>query len=163
MERLTTGGPWESLYGYARAVKAGPWIVTAGCTATVQGDVRCVGDPAGQTKEAFRIALDAIVDAGASVGDVVRTRMYITDPMHADAVGRAHGELFGVVKPAATVVVTRLLHPEQLVQVEVEAYHPEEPTAPERAGWRDSAGLSADDPGNDGLSAPGDLLLEGLL
>ncbi|MEV6525547.1 RidA family protein [Longispora sp. NPDC051575] len=126
VERYTTGGPWESLYGYARAVKAGPWIVTAGCTATVQGDVRCVGDPGGQTKEAFRIALDAIVDAGASVGDVVRTRMYITDPMHADAVGRAHGELFGVVKPAATVVVTRLLHPEQLVQVEVEAYLPDE-------------------------------------
>ncbi|WP_026212251.1 RidA family protein [Longispora albida] len=125
VQRFSSNGPWESLYGYSRAVKAGPWIVSAGCTATVDGDVRCAGDPAGQTKEAFRIALDAIVDAGASVGEVVRTRMYITDPAHADAVGRAHGELFGVVKPAATLVVAaRLLHPDHLVEVEVEAYHP---------------------------------------
>ena len=97
VQRYISGGPWENLYGYSRAVKAGPWIITAGCTATVNGEVLCVGDPAGQTKEALRIALDAIVEAGASLGDVVRTRMYITDPAHADAVGRAHGELFGIV------------------------------------------------------------------
>ncbi|HZE38488.1 MAG TPA: RidA family protein [Stackebrandtia sp.] len=122
--RVGSGGPWEDLYGYARAVQAGPWILTSGCTSTVDGKVVHVGDPAAQTKEAFRVALDALVDAGGTVRDVVRTRMYVTDPAHADPVGRAHGELFGLVRPAATlVVVSRLLHPDQLVEVEVEAYH----------------------------------------
>jgi enamine deaminase RidA (YjgF/YER057c/UK114 family) len=125
VQRYVSGGPWESLYGYSRAIKAGPWVITAGCTATVQGNVLHVGEPAAQTKEAFRIALDAIVEADASLEDVVRTRMYITNPSHADAVGRAHGELFSMVKPAATlIVVARLLHPDHLVEVEVEAYRP---------------------------------------
>lgn len=123
IERIGSGGPWEQLYGYVRAVKAGPWIISSGCTATVDGKVVHVGDVAAQAKEAFRIALDSMVEAGASLTDVVRTRMYVTDPAYADAVGRAHGELFGLVKPAATlVVVARLLHPDQLVEVEVEAY-----------------------------------------
>lgn len=124
IQRVGSGGPWEQLYGYVRAVKAGPWIISSGCTSTVDGEVVHVGDVAAQAKEAFRIALDSLVEAGASLTDVVRTRMYVTDPSYADAVGRAHGELFGLVKPAATlVVVSRLLHPDQLVEVEVEAYH----------------------------------------
>ncbi|GAA4898071.1 enamine deaminase RidA (YjgF/YER057c/UK114 family) [Stackebrandtia albiflava] len=123
--RVGSGGPWEDLYGYARAVAAGPWVVTSGCTATVDGRVLHVGDPAEQAKEAFRIALDGLVQAGGSLSDVIRTRMYVIDPGHADAVGRAHGELFGLVRPAATlVVVARLLHPDQLVEVELEAYLP---------------------------------------
>jgi enamine deaminase RidA (YjgF/YER057c/UK114 family) len=124
IKRVGSGGPWEQLYGYARAVAAGPWILTSGCTSTVDGAVKHAGDPAEQAKEAFRIALDALVDAGGSIRDVVRTRMYVTDPSYADPVGRAHGELFGLVRPAATlVVVARLLHPDQLVEVEIEAYH----------------------------------------
>ncbi|MGH8883457.1 MAG: Rid family hydrolase, partial [Stackebrandtia sp.] len=95
IQRIGSDGPWEQVYGYCRAVVTGPWIITSGCTATVGGKVVHVGDPAGQAKEAFRIAIDAIVEAGGSVSDVVRTRMYVTDPAHADAVGRAHGELFG--------------------------------------------------------------------
>lgn len=121
--RMGSGGPWEGLYGYSRAVRTGPWIITSGCTATVDGQVRHVGDPAAQAKEAFRIALDAVVELGGRVTDVVRTRMYVVDPAHAAAVGRVHGELFGPVRPAATlVVVARLLDPDHLVEVDVEAY-----------------------------------------
>lgn len=124
--RVGSGGPWEQLYGYSRAVAAGDWIVSAGCTATVDGKVVHVGDPGAQTKVAFQIGLDGIVEAGGSVSDVVRTRMYVTDPSYADAVGRAHGELFGLVRPAATlVVVARLLDPDQLVEIEIEAYVPQ--------------------------------------
>jgi enamine deaminase RidA (YjgF/YER057c/UK114 family) len=119
IERFGSGGPWEDAYGYSRAVRVGDRVLTAGCTATVDGEVTAVGDPYAQTLVAFRIALDA---AGVSPGDVIRTRMYVTDRAHADAVGRAHGELFRAVRPAATlVVVAGLLHPDHLVEVEVEA------------------------------------------
>ncbi len=121
--RHGSGGPWERAYGYSRVACAGGWVVSAGCTSTVDGAVTAVGDPYGQTVQAFRIALDALARAGAGPDDVVRTRMYVTDRAYADAVGRAHGELFGAVKPVATmVVVAGLLHPDHLVEVEVEAY-----------------------------------------
>jgi enamine deaminase RidA (YjgF/YER057c/UK114 family) len=121
--RYGSGGPWEETYGYSRVVSAGPWLLTAGCTSTVDGVVTHVGDPAAQTRQALAIALDALAGAGATVGDVIRTRMYVVDPAHADAVGRAHGEVFRDVRPAATlVVVARLLHPDHLVEVEVEAW-----------------------------------------
>jgi enamine deaminase RidA (YjgF/YER057c/UK114 family) len=121
--RLGSGGPWEAAIGYSRAVAAGPWVLTAGCTATVDGVVGPVGDPYGQATVAFGIALEALARAGAAPADVVRTRMYVTDAAHGDAVGRAHAEAFGAVRPAATmVVVAGLLHPDHLVEVEVEAY-----------------------------------------
>lgn len=123
VKRMSSGGIWEQRYGYSRVVVAGPWVITSGSTSTVNGAVAHVGDPYAQAREAFRIALDAVVEAGAGVADVVRTRMYVTAPEYAEAVGKAHGELFGVVRPAATlVVVARLLHPDHLVEVEVEAY-----------------------------------------
>jgi enamine deaminase RidA (YjgF/YER057c/UK114 family) len=123
IERFSSGGPWEDVYGYSRVVRAGDLLITAGCTATVDGVVTGVGDPRAQTLTAFGIALDALASAGASPADVIRTRMYLTDADHADAVARAHGEVFGGVRPAATlVVVARLLHPDHLVEVEVEAY-----------------------------------------
>ena len=118
-------GPWEDRYGYSRVVTAGPFVLTAGCTSTVDGAVAHVGDAGGQAREAFRIALDALARAGAGVGNVVRTRMYVVRPADADAVGLAHGELFGTVRPAATMVfVAGLIHPDHLVEVEVEAYVP---------------------------------------
>lgn len=124
-DRYFSGGPYEEIYGYARAVRTGNRVVTAGCTSTVDGAVTGVGDPRAQTLTAFQIALDALASVGASVGDVVRTRMYVTDRAHADAVGRAHGELFGAVRPAATlVIVAGLIHPDMLVEVEVEAFSP---------------------------------------
>ncbi|MEU8297300.1 RidA family protein [Micromonospora sp. NPDC048909] len=121
--RLGSGGPWEATYGYARVVRAGELAWTAGCTSTVDGQVAHVGDAAAQTAQALRIALDALAEVGAQPGDVVRSRMYVTDRGYADEVGRAHNAVFGAVRPAATlVVVAGLLDPEHLVEVELEAY-----------------------------------------
>ncbi|MGC1213612.1 MAG: RidA family protein [Micromonospora sp.] len=123
MTRLGSGGPWEVLYGYSRVVRAGDLAWTAGCTSTVDGQVVHVGDAAAQTAQALRIGLDALAEVGAQPSDVVRTRMYVTDRIYADEVGRAHNAVFGAVRPAATmVVVAGLLDPEHLVEVELEAY-----------------------------------------
>ncbi len=123
IDRFASGGPWEETYGYSRAVRAGDLVVTAGCTSTVDGAVTHPGDPHAQAATAFGVALAALHDAGGHAGQVVRTRMYVTDRAHADAVGRAHGEIFGEVRPAATmVIVAGLLDPEMLVEVELEAY-----------------------------------------
>ena len=122
ISRFSSGGPWEDTYGYSRVVRAGDLLVTAGCTATVDGVVTGLGDPHAQTMTAFRIALDALAAAGAGIEDVIRTRMYVTDRAHADAVGRAHGEIFAAVRPAAALlIVAGLLDPDMLVEVEVEA------------------------------------------
>ncbi|MEV7326982.1 RidA family protein [Micromonospora sp. NPDC093244] len=121
--RLGSGGPWEQRYGYSRVVRAGDLAWTAGCTSTVEGRVTHVGDPAAQTAQALRIGLAALAEVGAEPGDVVRTRMYVTDRLYADEVGQAHNAVFGAVRPAATlVVVAALLDPEHLVEVELEAY-----------------------------------------
>ena len=121
--RLGSGGPWEDIAGYSRVVAAGGWILTAGCTATVDGAVVHPGDATAQARVAFGIALDSIARAGGAAGNVVRTRMDVVDPADADAVIRVHGEFFGAVRPAATiVVVAALLHPDHLVEVEVEAF-----------------------------------------
>jgi enamine deaminase RidA (YjgF/YER057c/UK114 family) len=123
VERYGSGGPWEEIFGYSRVVKAGPHVLVAGCTSTVDGVVAHVGDAAAQTRQAFQIALAALDKAGASVDHVVRTRMYVVNREDADAVGRVHGELFASVKPASTMVmVAALIDPDHLVEVEVEAY-----------------------------------------
>lgn len=128
VKRVSAGGKWEGLFGYSQAVAVGPLVMTSACGAAVDGRPDLVDDAGAQAKEAFRAALDAMVRAGAGIGDVVRSRMYITQPEHAEAVGLAHGELFGVVRPTATVVVVaRLTHPDQLVAVELEAFR----------GWRE--------------------------
>ncbi len=125
MRRVSSGGPWEDVIGYSRAVLAGPWALTAGCTSTVDGEVTNVDDAHGQAVQAFGIALTALSELGVDVEHVVRTRMYVTDISLADDVGRAHSELFGAVRPVATMVeVGRLAHPDHLVEVEVEAYLP---------------------------------------
>jgi enamine deaminase RidA (YjgF/YER057c/UK114 family) len=119
------------MYGYSRVVHAGGLLVTAGCTSTLDGEIVHIGEPYAQAMQAFAIALDALSDAGAGIEDVVRTRMYVTAREYADAVGRAHGALFGAIRPAATlVVVAGLLHPDHLVEVEVEAYPGPSPATP---------------------------------
>jgi enamine deaminase RidA (YjgF/YER057c/UK114 family) len=124
--RLGSGGPWEDLYGYSRVVRVGPLAITAGCTSTVDGRVAHVGDAAAQTAQALRIGLDALAEVGAGPADVIRTRMYVTDRIYADEVGRAHNAVFGAVRPAATMVmVAGLIDPDHLVEVELEAYLPE--------------------------------------
>ncbi|OKI75125.1 RidA family protein [Micromonospora sp. CB01531] len=121
--RLGSGGPWEDRFGYSRVVRVGNLAITAGCTSTVDGQVAHVGDAAAQTAQALRIGLDALAEVGAGPANVIRTRMYVTDRRHADEVGRAHNAVFGAVRPVATmVVVAGLIDPEQLVEVELEAY-----------------------------------------
>ncbi len=121
--RLHSGGPWEEPYGYCRVVSAGGFVLTAGCTATVDGVVTGVGDAGSQARTAFGIAVDALERAGARIDQVVRTRMYVVRPEDAAAVGEAHGEFFRAAPPAATMVfVAGLLHPDMLVEVEVEAF-----------------------------------------
>jgi enamine deaminase RidA (YjgF/YER057c/UK114 family) len=125
VRRIGSGGPWEATIGYSRVVAAGPWLMTSGCTSTVNGVVTNVGDAGAQASVAITIALQALAIAGASVDDVVRTRMYIVERADADAVGRAHSDVFAKVLPAATmVVVAGLMHPDHLVEVEMEAYAP---------------------------------------
>jgi enamine deaminase RidA (YjgF/YER057c/UK114 family) len=125
VERFGSDNPWEATVGYCRAVRAGDHVHVSGTTAVVDGVVVGVGDAAEQTRVALRIIADALVRAGASLADVVRTRMFVTDIDDWEAVGRAHGEVFTAIRPAATMVeVSRLIDPELLVEIEVDAYAP---------------------------------------
>jgi len=121
-ERTAGTSPYEAAYGFSRAVRVGERILVSG-TAPVEADGSSTpGDAAGQARRCFAIILGAIADLGGSVGDVVRTRMYIVDPADADAVGAVHGEIFGDVRPAATMVVIKaLLRDEWRVEIEAEA------------------------------------------
>lgn len=120
---VASGGPWEGVYGYSRAVAVGDACFVAGTTdAGPDGESLHPGDAAGQARAAFAIVEGALAEAGFALEDVVRTRMYLVDPADADAVAAVHGELFAHVRPAATlVVVARLMRPGLLVEVEAEA------------------------------------------
>ena len=123
VRRISSGGPWEDVVGYSRAVVAGPWVLVSGSTSTVDGEVRHEGDPYAQTLEAFGVVRRALEQAGVSLEDVVRTRMYVADMAHEAEVARAHRELFDHVRPAATMIeVSRFVDPRMLVEVEADAY-----------------------------------------
>lgn len=118
---ISSGSPYEPRYGFSRAVRTGARIVVAG-TAPIWPDGSVDPDPTAQARRCLEIMLDALAEAGGTPHDVVRTRMYITDPAHADAIGEAHGEVFGEIRPAATmVVVAALLDPRWVVEMELEA------------------------------------------
>lgn len=120
----TSGSPWESKYGYARAVRNFQCIFVSGTTAiTPKGNVVGKGDAYAQTQYIFSVIAEALHKLEASLVDVVRTRMYVVDiDLHADAVGKAHGEVFKSIRPAATMVgVAGLIAPELLVEIEVDA------------------------------------------
>ena len=118
-----SGSPWESIVGYSRAVRVGRTVHVAGTTASdAEGGVIAAGDAAGQTRFILKKIERALEQAGASLRDVVRTRMFVTDISQWEAIGRVHGEFFGDVRPAATMVeVNRLIEPGLLVEVEAEA------------------------------------------
>jgi len=120
--RAIGSSPFEALYGFSRAVRVGNRIVVSG-TAPVEADGSSApGDAAAQARRCFAIILKAIGELGGSAADIVRTRMFITDPADADAVGAVHGELFRDIRPAATmVVVWALLRPEWRIEIEAEA------------------------------------------
>ena len=120
--RAAGPSPYESLYGFSRAVRVGDRIIVSG-TAPVEPDGSSTpGDAAAQARRCFAIILRAIEDLGGSTNDVVRTRMFITDPADADAIGAVHGEIFRDVHPAATMVVVKaLLRDEWRVEIEAEA------------------------------------------
>jgi len=121
--RLGSGGPWEGIVGYSRVVAVGDQAWVSGCTAaTVDGTVAHPGDAGGQTRVALQTVARALTDAGFSVGDVVRTRIYVTDISTWEQVGRAHGEVFGEIRPATTMVqVSALIDPTMLVEIEADA------------------------------------------
>lgn len=121
--RISSGTEWEREVGYSRAITAGNEIHVSGTTATDEdGAVVGESDPYRQTKQALSIVGDALAEAGASIEDVVRTRMYVVDIDDWEEIGRAHGEVFGTVRPATTMVeVDRLIDPAMLVEIEAEA------------------------------------------
>ena len=120
---VASGGPWEESGGYSRALAVGDRCYVAGTTdAGPDGESRHPGDAAGQARAAFAIVEGALGEAGFTLEDIVRTRMYITDAADIDAVAAVHGEIFAHVRPAATlVVVSALIRPSLLVEVEATA------------------------------------------
>lgn len=123
IERVSSGSPWEPVIGYSRAVRAGNTVYVSGCTATVAGEVVAVGDAYEQTRLALQGVLDALARLGAEPRHVVRTRMYVTDISKWGEIGRAHGEVFGDIGPATSMLeVSGLIDPRMLVEVEAVAW-----------------------------------------
>ena len=120
--RIGSGAPWEGIVGYSRVVVRGDAAWVSGTSSVVNGAVAHPGDAGAQTRQALAIITAALERAGFTMNDVVRTRIYVTDISRWEEVGRAHGEVFGDVRPASTMVqVAALIDPEMLVEIEADA------------------------------------------
>jgi enamine deaminase RidA (YjgF/YER057c/UK114 family) len=123
--RVSSGTPWEPVVGYSRAVAVGDFVFVSGCTSVRDGTLMHEGDAYAQTSRAIGNVDAALRALGACLADVVRTRMYVTDISRWEEYGRAHGEAFGTVLPATSMVeISALIDPRMLVEVEAVAYRP---------------------------------------
>jgi enamine deaminase RidA (YjgF/YER057c/UK114 family) len=126
VERHGSGGPYEERVGYSRVIRAGDLVVVAGTTAlTPDGVIAGIGDPYLQAQQTIANVESALTRVGASLSDVIRTRVFLVDTGHFDGFARAHGEAFGDIRPVnTTVIVAELADPRMLIEIEVDAWMP---------------------------------------